>query len=98
MTPEEIIRALRAGAAALAQDYGVSAMWIFGPAARLGAGPVVEVDLLLELLRPADIANFIALRRRLETLLGGVRVEPVLRPAALPEGVEEVLADATRVF
>jgi predicted nucleotidyltransferase len=98
MTPEEVIRALRAGAAALAQDYGVSAMWVFGPAAQPGAGPVVEVDLLLELLNPADVKGFIALRRRLETLLGGVRVEPVLRPAALPEGMEDGLADARRVF
>jgi predicted nucleotidyltransferase len=98
MTSEEIIRALRAGAATLAQDYGVSAMWVFGPAATPGAGPMIEVDLLLELSRPADVASFIALRRRLETLLGGVRVEPVLRPAALPKGVEDVLVDATRVF
>jgi predicted nucleotidyltransferase len=98
MTLEEIIGALRAGATALTRDHGVLAMWVFGPAVGPNVGPVVEVDLLLELLHPADVAGFIALRRKLEALLGGLRVEPVLRPNPLPDDISAMLVEARRVF
>ncbi len=54
--------------------------------------------MLIEPARPLEVAEFLAVRRRLEAALGGVKVEPVLKPAVWPQGMEDVTTDAYRVF
>ena len=98
MDTDLLLDILRDAETWLRAEYGVSALWVFGPAAQREAGPIREVDLLIEPARPLLVVEFLAVRRRLEAVLGGVRVEPVLIPAVWPQGLDDVTTDAYRVF
>jgi predicted nucleotidyltransferase len=98
MNSDEIAAILRAAKDSLWREYGVRALWLFGPAARRDTGSIGEIDVMLELDEPPEVRRFMALRLRLEALFDGAKVEPVLRPRELPEGIDDPLTDAIRVF
>ena len=78
-TLEEIRTLLAAHQEELRQRFGVRVVGVFGSYARGEAGPVSDVDLLLELERPSGW-EIVDVKEHLETVLG-LRVDIVTRGA-----------------
>lgn len=72
------------------QRFGVVNLTLFGSVARDQAGPQSDVDLLVELRRPAGYFTLARLQEYLEHLLGA-RVD-LLTPGALNETLREHIA------
>jgi predicted nucleotidyltransferase len=85
VSPDDIVVALRAVEPELRREYGVASLWLYGPAAATGGPPPVEANLMVVLSVPPEVMRLLALRRRLEHALDGLRVELVLRPADIPQ-------------
>lgn len=69
MRRKDVLHKLAEHRQALAEEYGVSALYLFGSVARDQAGPGSDVDLLVEFKQPVGLFQFIDLQQRLETLL-----------------------------
>ena len=71
MQREEVIRILSGYQADLALRFGVRSLCLFGSVARNEAGPMSDVDLLVEFDdRPVGYFGLFALQDYLESLLG----------------------------
>ena len=93
---EHILRILMENAEDLRRDFGVESLALFGSAARGENGPSSDVDVLVDLPGSISLFKLVALRLRLEDLLGA-RVDVVLRDAIYPPLRETILAEALRV-
>jgi predicted nucleotidyltransferase len=84
-TLSEITRILEAEKAHLAERYGVKALGVFGSYVRGEQRPDSDLDLLLELERPAKISliDLVELEMQLSELLG-VKVDLVLQKNLRP--------------
>lgn len=72
MLRDDILQRLRSERAALAAEYGVERIAVFGSIARGEASPDSDVDILVDFREDATLGlfEFVDLKLRLETLLG----------------------------
>ena len=96
MNREDILAILAAHRADL-MDFGVKSLALFGSAARDEAGPESDVDLLVEFDRSIGLFHYAHLQQYLETLLGGAKVDLVMRRALLDELKDDILEEALDV-
>ena len=94
---DEILRILSTSREELQRDFGVEDIALFGSAARDEAGPSSDVDVLVDIRRSVSLFELVALRLRLEELLGVSNVDVVLRDSIFPPLREKILAEALRV-
>lgn len=92
-----ILDRLRADEETLKADFAVRSLALFGSGARGDAGPMSDVDLLVEFDRPIGLLHFSRTARHLSDLLGAP-VDLVLRRAVLPELHDEIVGRAVGVF
>jgi hypothetical protein len=78
------------------ERLGVRALHLFGSAARDELRPDSDVDVLVELDRPATLEGFMALKELLEDRLGR-RVDLVTRNALRPRLLARIAGELRRV-
>ena len=96
MKAEDILAILAAHRAEI-KDFGVKSLALFGSVARDEAGPESDVDLLVEFDRSIGLFHYAHLQQYLETLLGGAKVDLVMRRALLDELKDDILEEALDV-
>jgi predicted nucleotidyltransferase len=97
MTRGETINALRDHAADI-RAHGVTALYVFGSAARGEAGPDSDVDLFVDYDPEAfDFVHLIRLREELSLLLGRP-ADLTTRDGLHPDLRDDIEAEAVRVF
>jgi len=96
MNREDILAILSAHRAEI-KDFGVKSLALFGSVARDEAGPESDVDLLVEFDRSIGLFHYAHLQQYLETLLGGAKVDLVMRRALLDELKDDILEEALDV-
>jgi hypothetical protein len=87
MDKTEILRILKQEKAALAQQYGVVSLALFGSAARDQVGPDSDVDILVQFDGPATSKRYFGVQFHLEDLLGhpvDLVTDKALRPELRP--------------
>jgi predicted nucleotidyltransferase len=82
--------------AELERRFAVKSLALFGSVARDEARAGSDVDLLVSFQRPPGFDGYMALKWRIEELLG-CRVDLVMEGALRPEAREVVEAEAVRV-
>lgn len=94
-----VLDVLRAHAPEL-RAAGLASLWLFGSLARGGAGADSDVDLLADPLpgRPFSLFALGEARARLRDLLGGRRVDLLLREDLAPDLRRRIDPDLVRVF
>src|SRR5262245_19737600 len=97
MSRDEIMEILRRSHEDLRREFGVESIALFGSAARGDAGPDSDIDILVDVPGPISLFQLVALRLRLQELLGVGEVDVVLRDSILPELRESILGEALRV-
>jgi hypothetical protein len=89
MTRDEALRLLAEHKAELAEEFGVTALYLYGSVARNEAGPESDVDVLVELDgRPMGLFEFFDLQEKLGRILG-VQVD-----LATPNGLHRRIRDS----
>ena len=97
MTQPQAISSLQRHAAEI-RSHGVTALYLFGSAARGEEGPESDVDLFVDYDPEAfDFVHLIRLRDRLSRLLGR-RADLTTRAGLHPVLREQIEAEAVRVF
>lgn len=96
MKSEDILAILAAHRVEI-KDFGVKSLALFGSVARDEAGPESDVDLLVEFDRSIGLFHYAHLQQYLETLLGGAKVDLVMRRALLDELKDDILEEALDV-
>jgi predicted nucleotidyltransferase len=94
MTRDDLIERIAASRSQWA-SFGVSAIFVFGSAARNEAREQSDVDLLVDFERPVGLLEFLQLRRVLSDLVGRP-VVLVTRAALKPQLRDRILAEAIR--
>lgn len=96
MTRDDALRLLAEHKAELAEEFGVTALYLYGSVARNEAGPESDVDVLVEFDgRPMGYFEFFRLQGRLAKILG-TEVD-LGTPDSLRSRIrEEVLREAIR--
>ena len=94
MTRDDVVQRLATNRAQVA-PFGVSAIFVFGSAARNEAHEQSDVDLLVDFERPIGLFEFLHLRRVLSDLVGRP-VDLVTRAALKPQLRNRILAEAIR--
>ena len=94
MTRDDLIERLAASRSQWV-SFGVSAIFVFGSAARNEAHEQSDVDLLVDFERPIGLFEFLRLRRSLSDLIGRP-VDLVTRAALKPQLRDRILAEAIR--
>ena len=79
----------------LLDQYGVRSISLFGSVARNEATDESDIDLLVEFAKPIGLFQFVALKRRLEELLGRA-VDLATRSSLKPQLRERILKEAVR--
>jgi predicted nucleotidyltransferase len=97
LSRNEILETLGANREELRRDFGVESMALFGSAARGDAGPLSDVDVLVESPKPISLFELVALQLRLQELLNVPKVDVVLRDSIFPPLRDAILAEALRV-
>ena len=97
LSRNEIMEILGANREELRRDFGVESVALFGSTARGHAGPLSDVDLLVEIPKPISLFELVALQLRLQELLNVPKVDLVLRDAIFPPLREAILAEALHV-
>ncbi len=95
MTREEVLTAIAANRSEL-QDMGVKSLSLFGSVARAENAQGSDVDLLVELNRELGLFGFIRIQQRLEEVLGGAKVDLVLKDALRCDFRPNVLKELVR--
>ena len=93
LSPEEIISRLRIVLPDLAQEFGVSALSVFGSRARGAARPDSDVDILVEFDRTPGFFRFVELEERLSRHLG-LKVDLAMKTSLRPRIGQRILAEA----
>jgi uncharacterized protein len=96
MKRKDVLRILQKEHKDLADHYNISSLSIFGSVARDDARPDSDVDILVEFSHPVGLFQFIELKQRLESLLGG-KVDLGTPRSLKPRIREQVLREAIRV-
>jgi len=96
MTRDGALTILRQHLSELRQRYGVKSLALFGSVARNEASTASDVDLLVDFETPPGFDGYMALKFRLEDVLG-CRVDLVMRRALIPQAEPVVARDAIRV-
>lgn len=91
MLRDEVLRTLTDHAEEL-RTLGARSIGLFGSVARGEEGPGSDIDLLVELERPAGFFKLVRLQQRLEDLLGRP-VDLVPRKALRPELAARILSE-----
>ena len=94
MTRDDLIERLAASRSQWV-SFGVSAIFVFGSAARNEVREQSDVDLLVDFERPVGLLEFLQLRRVLSDLVGRP-VDLVTRAALKPQLRDRILAEAIR--
>jgi predicted nucleotidyltransferase len=97
LSRNEIMAILGANREGLRRDFCVESMALFGSAARGDAGPLSDVDVLVEIPEPISLFELVALQLRLQELLTVPKVDVVLRDSIFPRLRDAILAEALRV-
>ena len=94
MRRREVIEILRKHKVALAQQYGVKSLALFGSVARDEGRSDSDVDLLVEFSCPVGLFQFIGLKQYLESLLGCpvdlgtlASLKPTLKDSIMQEAI-----------
>jgi predicted nucleotidyltransferase len=77
---------------------GVRSLELFGSVARNAAGPLSDVDLLVEIDRPMGLFGLLRIQHCIEQLLGGIEVDLVMKGSVLEELKDDILGDAVNVL
>jgi hypothetical protein len=92
MDQQIVIQAIKKHQGELREVYAVKSLALFGSVARNEAGPLSDVDMLVEFSRPVGLFGLFALQDRLEQILGckvdlGTpdSLKPRLRPSVMRE-------------
>jgi predicted nucleotidyltransferase len=96
VTHDDLTRALGGLERRLREDFGVTALYVFGSVARGEAVAGSDVDLLVEFQGPSTFARFMDLKFLLEDTLGA-RVDLVTRAALRAPLRARVESEARRV-
>ncbi|MBS3809715.1 MAG: nucleotidyltransferase family protein [Desulfobacterales bacterium] len=88
----EIETILQAHRKEFEQQYGVSAMGVFGSHARGEAGPDSDIDILVEFHSPVGFFKFLELEEQLGKYLGK-KVDLVTRGALKPHIGRQILSE-----
>ncbi len=81
----------------LRDKFGVKSLALFGSVARDEASQTSDVDLLVEFEQPVGYFHLFHLEDYLEDLLGGIKVDMVLRRAVIDELKETIYGEAIDV-
>ena len=92
---EAALDTLRALLPALATEFGVSSLAVFGSVARDEADETSDLDLLVEFQSPVGLFEFIRLKQRLEDTFR-CSVDLVEPEALDPEARERILKESRR--
>jgi predicted nucleotidyltransferase len=91
MQRDAILRVLSSHQARL-REMGVKSLALFGSVARGQAAEGSDVDLLVEFDRPVGYFHFLDVKEYLEGVLGGAKVDLVVRGAVFDELKEDIYA------
>ncbi len=93
---DDALRLLAEHKLELADEFGVTALYLYGSVARNEAGPESDVDVLVELDgRPMGLFRFFDLQYRLEAILG-TRVDLATPDALHRRSQTQVMNEAIR--
>jgi len=96
---QEVIETLKRHRQDLARRYGVKSLALFGSVARGGATERSDVDLLVEFDGcPVGLLHLIGMEQHIAQLLGGAKVDLVLKRALIEELKAPILKEAVDVF
>ena len=93
---EELLATLRAEKSALAEQYAIQSMGVFGSFVRGEAASDSDLDLLVEFLTPPTLFEFVRLQNELSDRLG-VKVDLVMRSALKPAIGAQILEEVILV-
>lgn len=96
MLKKEFLQKIQPQTQALMQQFGISALYLFGSAARDEARETSDVDILVEFSRPIGLIEFIQLKNTLERLLD-TPVDLSTRRSLKNHITETVFREAIRV-
>jgi predicted nucleotidyltransferase len=97
LSRDEIIVILRTSREELRRDFAVESIALFGSVARGDAGPLSDVDVLVDVPEPISLFQLVALQLRLQELLKVPKVDVVLRETIFPPLRAAILAEALHV-
>ena len=97
LSRDEIVTILRTNREELRRDFGVESIALFGSVARGDAGPLSDIDVLVDVPKPISLFQLVALQLRLQELLNVPKVDVVLRESIFPPLRDAILAEAVRV-
>ena len=92
------VRVCLAGHREMLQSMGVKSLALFGSVVRDEATEASDVDLLVEFDQPVGLFEYARLQRKLEEILGAVKVDLVMRRAVFDELKEDIYAEAVDAF
>ena len=96
MKREDVLKILSEHLPALAEDYDVASLSLFGSVARNEALPGSDVDILVEFKQPVGLFQFIGLQQHLESILGR-KVDLGTRRSLKLSVQDHILHEAIRV-
>jgi predicted nucleotidyltransferase len=97
MNQEEVITILK-GHSEYLQSMGVHSLALFGSVARNEAGPHSDVDLLIEIKHPMGLFGLFRIQQYIEQLLGGIKVDLVMKESVLEDLKDDILEDSVLVI
>ena len=95
MNRNQVLKIIEDHRETLARDFGVKSLALFGSFVRNEATPTSDVDLLVEFDgRPVGLFHLSRTQHYLESILGGAKVDLVLREGIKPALKERILREA----
>lgn len=97
MTHETIVQTLKAHEQTLRERFGVKSLALFGSMVRGEANETSDVDILVEFDRCVSLFDLSRLEDYLSDVLGGAKVDLVLRAAVIDDLKDIIFAEAVNV-
>jgi len=97
MQQEEVLATLKRNQEEL-RRLGVRELSLFGSVARNEAGPLSDVDLLLEIERPMGLFGLLRIQHFIEQILGGAKIDLIMKGAVLEDLKDDIMEDSIRVI
>jgi predicted nucleotidyltransferase len=98
MKRDDVLHRLSQHKEELRRQFGVTSLSLFGSVIRDEARENSDVDLLVEFDRPIGYFHLFRLQDYLENLLGGAKVDLVLRQAVINELQDTIYGEAVDVL